>query len=527
MSMKNVDQTANSNTGIDEIFSYMCSLAVQKCSKKTEKKKASAGGAAMRKRLLIKNFVTQMLDQEKQMCLSREQLSREVNLSGHRSNNKYTKIQQTRLEEDPMENDEELDVEETDEIIEDHYQPLNDGRSTRRSGSLSDSDEEDTDDENQHSLQDELTIEDSLNNNTAASRSNSLLPEIGTLDLDSHRPFAPNPYLMNDNALSLGDDGSTELDDELVSESFEFFPSKTSATAICPGSTKVAPSWHEPEADLFMLERSTPSLYYDDYSSGAGVRDSYGLTYCHEDFSLSSTVTSTVTSASELYPLSTVVDSTSSYLISTCADSGVVPSISHTLCGSNNFDQPAPLPTNFMEEPTINDQPSMTTLTSASPTLTTLTSTSGLFAELRTTNVLTKSTNEQHVHFDSMNQRDNMFNKCAEDNAKVEEAKEDLSVKELQESKLISTTLVDLVNMVPSQINGKLGDCRREALQDAFVGSRHITDLDTNEVQVTNLLPDLIDANGQSRSPRKRLSTMDYTGSLMSMTALSPKRIKL
>jgi hypothetical protein len=69
-----------------------------------------------------------------------------------------------------------------------------------------------------------------------------------------------------------------------------------------------------------------------------------------------------------------------------------------------------------------------------------------------------------------------------------------------------------------------LGDCRREALQD-FAGSRHITDLDTNEVQVTNLLPDIIDANGQARSPRKRL--LDYTGGLMSMAALSPKRIKL
>jgi hypothetical protein len=71
-----------------------------------------------------------------------------------------------------------------------------------------------------------------------------------------------------------------------------------------------------------------------------------------------------------------------------------------------------------------------------------------------------------------------------------------------------------------------LGDCRREALQN-FAGSRHITDLDTNEIQVTNLLPDIIDANGQPRSPRKRLSPMDYTGNLMTIAALSPKRIKL
>jgi hypothetical protein len=85
--------------------------------------------------------------------------------------------------------------------------------------------------------------------------------------------------MMSDNVLTLNDDGSTELDDELVPESFELFPAKTSTTTICPG--KVAPSWHEPEADLFMLERSTPSLYYDEYSGAATVpvttSDSYGL----------------------------------------------------------------------------------------------------------------------------------------------------------------------------------------------------------------------------------------------------------
>uniref|UniRef100_A0A915MGN1 Uncharacterized protein n=1 Tax=Meloidogyne javanica TaxID=6303 RepID=A0A915MGN1_MELJA len=50
----------------DDVFSYMCNLAMEKCSDKGEKKKASCGGAAMRKRLLIKNFVAQMLSQEQQ-----------------------------------------------------------------------------------------------------------------------------------------------------------------------------------------------------------------------------------------------------------------------------------------------------------------------------------------------------------------------------------------------------------------------------------------------------------------------------
>jgi len=50
----------------DDTISLLCTLAMEKCSKKSEKKKASCGGAAMRKRLLIKNFVAQMLAFERQ-----------------------------------------------------------------------------------------------------------------------------------------------------------------------------------------------------------------------------------------------------------------------------------------------------------------------------------------------------------------------------------------------------------------------------------------------------------------------------
>lgn len=458
----------------------------------------------MRKRLLIKNFVTQMLDQEKQMTLSREQLNREVTIPGHHRSSKHSKISQTRLEDDNMNDieEDELDVEETDELIEDQYQPLNDGRSTRRSGSLSDDEDTEEEDREHVSLDEQLTIADTLNNNSSLSSTTARtnLPGIGSLEMDSHRPFAPNSYLM-DNGLSLNDDEGI------------FAPSS--------------------EPDLFMLERSNPSLYYDEYSGAASVpvttSDSYGLTYCHDDFSLSNTVTSAATSASELYPLSTVTDTHSPYLISTCVTSDstmVVPSLSHALCGSNSFEQPTQLPTNFMEEPAVNEQLSMTTLTTAiSPTLTTLTSTSGSDAELRLPTLT--NTSAAKPTFDSMNHQNMSF--CgAEDNAKEEEVRNrsESSGKEFQESKLISATLVDLVNMVPSAISSKLGDCRREALQD-FSGSRHITDLDTNKVQVTGMLPDIIDANGQSRSPRKRLSPLDYSANLMSMAALSPKRIKL
>uniref|UniRef100_A0A1I8AQN8 Protein LEO1 homolog n=1 Tax=Steinernema glaseri TaxID=37863 RepID=A0A1I8AQN8_9BILA len=52
------------NCASRDVFSYMCFLAMEKCSKKSEKKRAACGGAAMRKRLLIKNFVAHMLSQE-------------------------------------------------------------------------------------------------------------------------------------------------------------------------------------------------------------------------------------------------------------------------------------------------------------------------------------------------------------------------------------------------------------------------------------------------------------------------------
>lgn len=45
----------------DDVFSYMCSLAMEKCSKKSEKKKASCGGAAMRKRQFFLNKINKIL----------------------------------------------------------------------------------------------------------------------------------------------------------------------------------------------------------------------------------------------------------------------------------------------------------------------------------------------------------------------------------------------------------------------------------------------------------------------------------
>ncbi|XGW21026.1 hypothetical protein V3C99_004187 [Haemonchus contortus] len=44
----------------EEVFKHLCSLAIDKVSDKAEKRRAGCGGVAMRKRLLIKNFVNDL-----------------------------------------------------------------------------------------------------------------------------------------------------------------------------------------------------------------------------------------------------------------------------------------------------------------------------------------------------------------------------------------------------------------------------------------------------------------------------------
>jgi hypothetical protein len=66
-----------------KVYKHLLAIVTVAVAEKSEKKKASCGGPAMRKRLLIKNFVTQMLDQEKQMNMSREQLVSQFALQQH------------------------------------------------------------------------------------------------------------------------------------------------------------------------------------------------------------------------------------------------------------------------------------------------------------------------------------------------------------------------------------------------------------------------------------------------------------
>jgi hypothetical protein len=86
----------------EDVLSYLCTLAMQKCGKKSEKKRAACGGAAMRKRLLIKNFVAQMLQQDRPLVYYDEgldlhygkSLEEEQNDESEKHHQSYQKQQQ-------------------------------------------------------------------------------------------------------------------------------------------------------------------------------------------------------------------------------------------------------------------------------------------------------------------------------------------------------------------------------------------------------------------------------------------------
>ncbi|KAI1717880.1 hypothetical protein Ddc_09732 [Ditylenchus destructor] len=125
----------------DDVFSYMCSLAMEKCSKKSEKKKASCGGAAMRKRLLIKNFVAQMLAQERDYCKDRGINYAEDGCMTSSSDHDGMDVDMERPEE--IEGDEDMD----DEVAEEEGDSRNHSRSQSSRGVYEEEEQESDSDE--------------------------------------------------------------------------------------------------------------------------------------------------------------------------------------------------------------------------------------------------------------------------------------------------------------------------------------------------------------------------------------------
>ncbi|CAL2030264.1 unnamed protein product [Caenorhabditis brenneri] len=68
-----MNMTYKLNDLTEEIFGHLCNVALHKCSDKTEKKRAGCGGRAMRKRVLIKNFVSDLFKMPKKPAVNREQ----------------------------------------------------------------------------------------------------------------------------------------------------------------------------------------------------------------------------------------------------------------------------------------------------------------------------------------------------------------------------------------------------------------------------------------------------------------------
>ncbi|UMM10106.1 hypothetical protein L5515_000029 [Caenorhabditis briggsae] len=68
-----MNKTYKLNDLTEEIFGHLCNVALHKCSDKSEKKRAGCGGRAMRKRVLIKNFVSDLFKMPKKPTSPREQ----------------------------------------------------------------------------------------------------------------------------------------------------------------------------------------------------------------------------------------------------------------------------------------------------------------------------------------------------------------------------------------------------------------------------------------------------------------------
>uniref|UniRef100_A0A1I7SBX3 BESS domain-containing protein n=2 Tax=Bursaphelenchus xylophilus TaxID=6326 RepID=A0A1I7SBX3_BURXY len=249
---------------VDDIFSYMCSLAVAKCAKKSEKKKASCGGAAMRKRLLIKNFVAFMLEQEKNMSEKYDdEVTRELRkqLKGKIPS---TSAEKKALVEDVQDDDEE----ETEEVEDETYE-----EEEMREENEEETEEEEESEEEEEEEEEYEEVEDPLVQDLNVQSFDDSLPSDLNDSLDSSFLAPTNPMFMYSECEDLAPmPPSAELDDCLSDCSYDplfnkpmppTFTSNTPSSADMVSSPTSAPSWRESEPDLYMLEGSR--RYYDDY----------------------------------------------------------------------------------------------------------------------------------------------------------------------------------------------------------------------------------------------------------------------
>ncbi|CAD5207421.1 unnamed protein product [Bursaphelenchus okinawaensis] len=303
---------------VDDIFSYMCSLAVAKCAKRSEKKKASCGGAAMRKRLLIKNFVAFMLEQEKNMSDKYdEEVTRELRkqLKG--------KIPSTSVEKkvvDEVEEEEEEEESEEEEVYEDETVEEEENEEEEEE---SEEEEEDGEEEEYVSMEDPI-VQD-LNVHSYDDSLTSCQTDLNdSLDSAFLNPTNNNMFMYSEcedlNALPNDlDDCLSDYDPMFNKPMPPTFTSSTPSHGLVPSSSPTsAPSWRDPEPDLYMLEGSR--RYYDDFH-----------TVPAREYSILSSEEMSSSHENLMYPVY------EQFMIS--------PS-----CAGTDYSVPQPLPENFMED---------------------------------------------------------------------------------------------------------------------------------------------------------------------------------
>ncbi|CAJ0946159.1 unnamed protein product, partial [Mesorhabditis belari] len=102
----------------EEVFSKLCNIALEKCHDKEERRRAGCGGQAMRKRVLIKNFVADLLraQNERRRMGSISPISSdedEWEENGDEENEEIDEVEE--LDQETQVDDEDIDVEEEEE----------------------------------------------------------------------------------------------------------------------------------------------------------------------------------------------------------------------------------------------------------------------------------------------------------------------------------------------------------------------------------------------------------------------------
>jgi hypothetical protein len=210
----------------EDVLSYLCTLAMQKCGKKSEKKRAACGGAAMRKRLLIKNFVAQMLQQDRPLVYFDEGLDLHYGKSEDDQHDESEKQHQNHQKVDH------------NKVEQGHY-----GGKPNKKGSLSDDSESDEEEVEEEEDPDEEDEHDQASDEEDEDYDDSIYDDNGTTALSMvHRQTDISHYGDSSNLFYSTDDQHRSIPTTPL----------PSASTLCSGNSSME-IWGDDGTDSYSL----------------------------------------------------------------------------------------------------------------------------------------------------------------------------------------------------------------------------------------------------------------------------------